>query len=146
MRIFVPGDGDGEKKHDYTVPFTGAGYVSPLVPAWKSRKVGKSCFLSNSINIVRIFWSAARAEVSVRFNHLDYFSTKITSSGKVEWIGVMFIHVLSIGNSNVRIIYHRRLPNIWISSNRILSFACSLRISFQKYKFHFQQTEHPFDR
>ena len=33
MRIFVPGDGDGEKKHDYTVPFTGAGYVSPLVPA-----------------------------------------------------------------------------------------------------------------
>ena len=34
MRIFVPGDGDGEKKHDYryTVFFTGAGYVSPLVP------------------------------------------------------------------------------------------------------------------
>ena len=35
MRIFVPGD--GEKKHDYTVFFTGAGYVSPLVPENESK-------------------------------------------------------------------------------------------------------------
>ena len=40
MRIFVPGDGDGdgEKKHDYTVFFTGAGYVSPLVPEFLVQK------------------------------------------------------------------------------------------------------------
>ena len=37
MRIFVPGDGDGEKKHDYTVFFTGAGYVSPLVPGFRDQ-------------------------------------------------------------------------------------------------------------
>ena len=30
------GDGDGEKNHDYTVFFTGAGYVSPLVPGFFS--------------------------------------------------------------------------------------------------------------
>ena len=42
MRIFVPGDGDGEKKHDYTVFFTGAGYVSPLVPVRNAVKLERT--------------------------------------------------------------------------------------------------------
>ena len=38
------GDGDGEKKHDYTVFFTGAGYVSPLVPEYSEYHVKSSKF------------------------------------------------------------------------------------------------------